>query len=386
MKFLLSSLSFVLLAALSSHASLNRGVWFWGDAGSPWGSIAIVGDSAKEDSTVTFLNNKGVKRVYGSYQNRPVSVPGTIANWNVKLHTADIESQCLFSDNGMIFPSTRWALLDKIEERVMYFNFWPTPRPTAERFDAIHLDLEPQALSAWDTATASEKRDMLMDLRDTYEAIRLLVVAWGYPGFPIYADLATWFDKNPGQIGWLDDADRDQWYADIMTHLTGVTYMAFEQPSIVAVQNSMSWEHANIANEQIRIGHMADVGTTWATVAHFSMMMYSMEWVYGSRAVDIQSYRRWREALFLGIPAVPISVEPALGGSGGGSDGDGEIVWMAGTKGSYAVMESTDLVHWAELRRVDVQQPGRMRTPFVISGPRKFWQVLQISESQERER
>jgi len=355
-------------------------VWFWGDDGSPWGSIAIVGDAAKEDSTITFFTNKGVKRVYGSYQNRPVSVPGTIANWNVKLHTADIETQCLFSDSGMIFPATRWELLEKIEERVMKFNFWPSPRPKEERFDAIHLDLEPQALSAWDTATASDKRNMLMDLRDTYEAIRLLVVAWGYPDFPIYADLATWFDKNPGQIGWLDDADRNQWYADIMTHLTGVTYMAFEQPSITAVQNNMSWEHGNIANEKIRVGHMCDVGATWTSYAHFKVMMLSMESVYGSRAVDIQSYRRWQQGLISGsFPAVPASVEPALPGSGGGSGWDGEIVWSAGTRGSYSLLESTNLCQWLEVRRFEVEQPGMQRTPFQISGPRKFWKVVQIS-------
>ena len=52
----------------------------------------VVGDPAKEGETINFFNIHGVKRVHGSYQNRPVSELTVIAAWNAKLDAADITS------------------------------------------------------------------------------------------------------------------------------------------------------------------------------------------------------------------------------------------------------------------------------------------------------
>jgi hypothetical protein len=101
----------LLLSVASAQASDNRGVWFWGDSGSPYGSIAIVGDPVEETKTIAFLTSNWVKRVYGSYQNRPVSHPGTIAAWNASLDGAGLDSQCLFSDNHLMFPAVFISLL-----------------------------------------------------------------------------------------------------------------------------------------------------------------------------------------------------------------------------------------------------------------------------------
>jgi hypothetical protein len=342
-----------------------------------------------EDATISFLNARGVNKLYGSYQNRPVSEAATIRNWNGKLHAAGIQSQCLFSDNHRIFPAERAALLTKIENRVILFNDPVSGPPIsfAERFHAVHLDLEPQALNGtfgydWDDQSAADKRAWLLHLRDTYADIRDLLVSHGLATFPIYADLPVWFYKLPadgGQIGWLDAADRDQWFADIMTSLTGVSFMPFENPNLTAIVNSMSTEHTLIDPARIRIGHMCDVGATWPNYATFWMMTYALEDQYGSRAVDIQSYRRWREALSLpGFTAVPVSVALPSTISSTGGIGQVEVACRPRTSGKFVVLDSTNLCNWHEVRRFEVKGPGEIRMSFPAAGPRRFWRIVQI--------
>lgn len=374
----------LLLATLASTipagATLNRGVWFWGDAGSPYGSVNIVGVAAKENATISFLSGHGVKRLYGSYQNRPVTEPVTIRAWNAKLHAAGIDSQCLFSDSDRIFPSLRAELLSKIEERVILFQTDPVVLPVAEQFDGIHLDLEPQALPGWSALGPLEKREWLFHLRDTYAEIRNLLAGHGLPDFPVFADLPVWFDKLPGdggQIGWLDAADRDLWFDEIMVSLTGVTLMPFQQSSYSAIANSMSSEHSLVEVSRIRVGHLCDVGETWANYGQFLATLYWLESTYGGRAADIQSYRRWRESLpLLPLSAAPleIALDPIHGGGGSGG-----VVVHPGGKGTFVLLESDDLCRWREISRFRTLDDTPVRVPVTMSGSRRFWRALEIS-------
>ena len=115
-----------------------------------------------------------------------------------------------------------------------------------------------------------------MHLRDTYAEIRALLDSYGLPDFPVYADLPTWWDKLDGQIAWVDADDRDGWYEDIMDSLTGVSFMAFENPNLSSIVNTMSVEHALIAPAKIRVGHMCDVGATWPNFGAFWVMTYAL--------------------------------------------------------------------------------------------------------------
>jgi hypothetical protein len=78
---LLLALLFV-ISCLSEQASRNRGVWFWQETGHPYGASNIVGNNVLENQTVTFLQSKSVKRIYGSYGAQPVSDGPVIAAWN----------------------------------------------------------------------------------------------------------------------------------------------------------------------------------------------------------------------------------------------------------------------------------------------------------------
>lgn len=375
-------LTAMLLLAWSLPAAecKHRGVWFWQDVGNPYGAANIVGNATLENQTVTFLTSKSVKRVYGSYGTQPVTSPSVSATWNAKLHAAGILSQFLMSETTSIFPSNHPALLTKISLRVLDFNSAPG-RTVPEKFDGLHLDIEPQALPNWSALTSSEKRDHLLLLGDTYMVIRQHLVTQGVPTFPVYADLPVWFDRLPGdggQIGWTNAADRNQWFTNIAASLTGYTLMAFDQPSFNAISNSIAWDLTNGISTQVRVAIEADVGVTntWTNMPAFNAMLETLETTYGpTHAVDIQSYVKWREAIAAG-PMIPVAVafslvRPLIGG---------EIVFEAEPSATYLVLHSFNLCHWQEILRVKSQQSGPMAVPVRFDNSQGFWRIERFTE------
>ncbi|NCF94873.1 MAG: hypothetical protein GWQ05_28530, partial [Verrucomicrobiaceae bacterium] len=88
-------------------------------------------------------------------------------------------------------------------------TFNDTAPSAAAQFDALHLDLEPQSLDDWSTASDAGKRVYLYHLLDAFIDIRAALDAGGYGSLPIYADIPFTWDKIPGSIGWTSPADRD---------------------------------------------------------------------------------------------------------------------------------------------------------------------------------
>ena len=181
-------LALVMLAA----ADLHRGVWFWNNTtlpdGTPsaYGSSVVVGDPAKEDETINFFNLHGVKRVYGNYQNRPVSEPAVIAAWNAKLDAAGIASQVLIDGVEVDDAADITSILGKVTGRLINFN---AAVGAASRFDALHLDLEPQGSPAWTGATAAVKRGLLDNLLGAYTTIHAHLNSTDLTAIPMYADI-----------------------------------------------------------------------------------------------------------------------------------------------------------------------------------------------------
>jgi len=369
----------LVVSCLSAQACKSRSVWFWQDTNSPYGSANIVGTNALENQTVAFLQSRFVKRVYGSYGQKPVTAPTVIAAWNAKLDAAGIQSQCLFSQNTWIFPSNHAGFLSSISARVINFNSAPG-RTLPQKFDAIHLDIEPQALDEWDATNAIGKRDFLFLLRDTYAALRQHLTNEGVPTFPVYADLPAFFDNLPsggGSIGWTDAAERDQWFADIAGSLTGITLMAFDASSFSTISNRVSWERANTFGMDVRVGLEADIGATntWTNTAAFNAMMQTLETAFGFwDAVDIQSYALWREALAT-LPVLPvvaaIKIKAPL---------TGEISFEAEADWTYLIHQSFNLCDWQEIQRIEFQQSGQMTFPVRFTEPRGFWSITRFQE------
>lgn len=376
------SVAMLLLSSLTAPACKSRSVWFWQETGSPYGAAAIVGNNVLENQAISFLNARSVKRVYGSYGTQPVTHPGVSAGWNAKLQTAGIQSQFLMSENTWIFPTNHASLLTKISQRVLDFNNAPG-RTAPERFDALHLDIEPHALSEWSSLTPTGRRDFLLLLRDTYAAVRQHLTIAGAPGFPVYADLPVWFDRLPtegGSVGWSSAAERNLWYANIATNLTGISLMAFDQTSFSAISNSVSWELANIAGAVVRVGLEADIGTgqTWATLADFDAMLETVEAAFGAgHAVDIQSYTLWREAI-AALPILPVAavLEVTVPLVGGGISFDTE------TNFTYLIHHSADLCAWQEILRLKSQQPGPVTWPVRFAESQGFWRITRFRTPQ----
>jgi len=377
MRLLLPAILLLLCPAFS-QASKHRAVWFWQDAGSPYGASNIVGNNVLENQTVAILQNRMVKRVYGSYGQHPVTNAAVIAGWNAKLEAAGIQSQFLMSENTWIFPSNHAGFLMKISERVIDFNNAPG-RTAAQKFDGLHLDIEPQALGEWSGLSAAGKRNYLLLLRDTYAAVRQHLTNEGAPAFPVYADLPVWFDNLPvdgGSIGWSGAAERDQWFADIAVSLTGISLMAFERTTLSSISNGVAWERANISGADVRVGLEADVGAglTWATLADFNVMIENVEGAFGpGDAVEIQSYTLWREAIAAGpIVSVAVAFHYAL------ALGSGDISFDTETNWTYLVHHTIDLCAWQEIQRVKAAETGSVKLPVRLREPRGFWRVTRF--------
>lgn len=370
---------FTVSLALVSRANLNRGVWFWYSSTSPYGSSNIVGSAVLESQTVSFLKSRGVKRIYGSYKNRSIDEPAVIAAWNERLHLKGIQSQFLFAEPTWVEVANRPNLLAKITSRVINFNTSPG-RTAAEKFDAVHLDLEPQQLAAWDAGSPAVKRNYLSLLLDTYTEVRAHLDAAGQYGTGVYADLPVWFDKLPvdgGSVGWADAADRDGWYAAIGVPLSGISMMAFERDSFSSIDNAVAYERANIPGATVRTAIQAKVGTgeTWADIGEFKSMMDTLETAYGfSGATDIENYRLWREV----VAAQPITAVAAAFSAYTLNLGFGTT-----TGGTYVIQHSINLCNWQEIKRVRAQQINSITNlPVSLDEDRGFWKIYRFEDFQ----
>lgn len=295
---------FILLPVLFifSHKEVNgastlRGTWFWGAGSDPYGSNMVVGNPTKEASVRSNFVANGISYVYGSYGNRPVSETATIAAWNTSLDGLGIASHLLMSENSWIDPANHTSFTSKIQSRLLDFN---SIVASTARFSSLHLDLEPQGLVAWDSATPSEKRDYLFQLRDTYEVAREYLDDHSGTDITIAADLPVWFDTS-SSIGWTDTAERDAWYAAVGTHLDGVSLMPFDRDTFSSIKSGVDWEFANIPGADVRVSLEVDIPGTWADNAAFFDMADQLETEYGEAAgIDIQSYAKFAEAT--GVP------------------------------------------------------------------------------------
>lgn len=375
MKKLLLSTLLCLSANAATAEDLHRGVWFWNSSSSPHGAANIVGDTSKEIQTINFMTSHSIKRVYGSYKNRTITEPAVIAAWNTRLSQAGISSQFLFAEPTWVEVDNRSSLLTKITDRVVNFNT-AIGRLESEKFDAVHLDIEPQQLAAWDAGDASVKRAYLTLLLDTYTDVRAHLDAAGLTDVGVYADLPVWFDKLPadgGSVGWVDAADRDTWFTAIGVPLAGVSMMAFERDTYSSINGAVSYERSGIPGAIVRTAIQAKVGVTetWNNMGLFIDMQNTIEVNYGSNeAVDIENYRLWREAL----EAQPVShVGIALEKIGS----DYQLNFTTSAGGTYVVQESRDLTHWEESSRV-FHTDGSAEEPVIPIGDRVFWRVYRF--------
>jgi hypothetical protein len=316
MKTLIAGIAALALIATAS-AGKFRGVWFWNVSSvpslvdgktitSPYSSSLVVGDSAKEDETLAFFVLHDVKRLYGSYQNRPVSEPSVIAAWNRKLHCSGVESQILIDGTNVHLVDFLPDLLDKIDDRFIDFNA-SFPSDPAAHFKAIHLDVEPQGSVPWPGGTAAVKRGLLTDLLNVYIGVRAHLDVHGHAATPIYADIPFTWDKIPGSIGWADAADRDAWFTAVGNAVDGLSLMTFSKDTVSGLEIATEYERSGSLDQRARIGIQPKIfgSGIWPDYPTFETVMVALEASIGTNeATDIENYAFWRHSIAATTPDV----------------------------------------------------------------------------------
>jgi hypothetical protein len=145
-----------LLVVTPAFAVQSRSAWMWQQPSHPYGSANILGDPAKEAEVITNMGAWGFDRIFLSTGTKTISDPSTVASWNSSLDDVGISVQFLISEFGAAIEPDRTNLLNKIQSRLIdYNNSRSDPR---ERFDAVHLDIEPHTTDAWDNGSPADKR------------------------------------------------------------------------------------------------------------------------------------------------------------------------------------------------------------------------------------
>ena len=253
------------------RAAERRGTWWWTSTGHPWGVDQVLGDNNKETQILQFLKAWNFGRVYCSFGNSARTNPAVMRAWNARLHATGVSPQLLLSENTWIFPEKRDNLLTvHIQPKLIDFNAAATN--AAERYDGLHLDIEPHALSQWTTNTAAGRRDLLLLLRDTFQAVRTYLDQHGATNISVYADLPVWYDQLPTPVGWNSTTERDAWFAALGQSLAGISLMAYDRDTASSIESGVSWEIQNFTNE-CRVALEADVGTDGNTWPSFWSLM-----------------------------------------------------------------------------------------------------------------
>jgi hypothetical protein len=267
----------------------------WSSSSDPYGAANILGDHTKEAGLISDFQLWGYDTIYTSLSTWPQTDPDRIAHWNSGLDDAGIQTEMLLGEPTWIFPGTRPSLLNIIQTRLINYNAARTdPR---ELIDAVHLDIEPHALTQWKNGTATAKRDLLLQLRDTYADVRTLLDTNGQTQVKINADLPVWYDSSTS-IAWAP-GERDQWFADIADSLDGFSMMAYERDNFSSITNGVGWEIANFDGE-VRIGLEAAAvgpGETWADFDELMDMAEQLEAHYGTDigGVDFHALRHFAD-------------------------------------------------------------------------------------------
>ena len=313
----------ILVITRAGADSTNRGVWCW-KTPSPYGLDYIIGSNALQNAAVAQFKLWGISHVYGSYGDQLKTAQGQVAlaGWNNLLNNNGIESQLLISDDS--FGSGDNNVL------VEMINFNKN-QPASAQCKAVHLDIEPWALSSWD----ANPYNALTNLAGVYQQVRTELNTNGESNVLIYADLADWLDTS--SVNWPSDSVRDQWYSGILTNLAGFTLMAYDQPTFSRIVNVVSWEMTNYPGV-VRVGIDAGAGETWSNLGAFWAVANQIESNYtDSAGVDIYDFITVEE---VAPPILGFGSTPPL------SPSDFNLMVQGPVGSNYVIQASTDLVNW----------------------------------------
>jgi len=288
---LLGTLSIPAATAHASTPGHDRSIWFWQSPDSPFGSLAILGNAAREDAAIARLKAWGVTTVYGSYSGS--ETPAVLRAWNRKLNSNGISSYLLMADTEDLFPESWTAASARLKANFVQFNRDSSP---SERFGGVAFDIEPHIFpgsarhGGWKASEPLIRRQYMADLLQFFQRTRALLDENGEVGAHIEGTLPVWFAKLSGSIQWNDAIDRDGWFAQLSKACDRISLMAFEVPSPATIVQR-SDEEGNLLHGKARIALRANLGNEWHSLKDFWAAAHAVE-EETHQSIDIQDFAR----------------------------------------------------------------------------------------------
>ncbi|ASP37939.1 hypothetical protein CHH28_04265 [Bacterioplanes sanyensis] len=286
------ALTLAVLAGICASAQANDGdgggggvggigTWLWKKNGDAMGATAIITDADGQTGALQHLQQHAFTRVYGSYGNAVLEQRQALAHWNQTLASHGIESQYLMASNHWALPGGQTRLLDKVSTHFIAFQQAVT---VEQRFQALHFDIEPHALSEWKQATPEVRRQLLWNLAHALTAVRQLLDRHQLQQVRIYADIPTWYDSS-AKIAWADNGSA--YFATLAQAIDGVSIMAYERDQADSILNATVFERS-LQSEQFRVRLAVDVSDTWPTPEHMNSVISTLQ-AQGA-AVDVHDF------------------------------------------------------------------------------------------------
>jgi hypothetical protein len=167
--------AFSLSAFAETPPALVHGVWVWK-------SPIVLGMPQSAEALLEFCRSEGINEAYVSFSERSAGAEeNQLAHLIGLLHNSNIQVEALLSSTDADEPGKhRETLLRHVQEIVEFNQNHP-----ADRFDGIHLDIEPQQRPE-NKGTGNLR--FLPDLADTFRAVRAIAER---AGMTVNADIQS---------------------------------------------------------------------------------------------------------------------------------------------------------------------------------------------------
>ncbi|TMP34809.1 hypothetical protein [Pseudoalteromonas rubra] len=281
------------ILALTTSVAIQaseRATWLWKKGDDPLGASSMITAQSEQQTLIDLLQQQNISVVYGSYGQYTSTHPQAVAQWNQTLATQGIRSHYLMAQNTWVFPNNHSKMLSKLQTR--FIDYQHNAAPHAE-FTALHLDIEPHALSEWKQGTAQSRQALLWQLIDTFKAIRALLDTQKMAKIRLYADIPTWYDSSTN-INWPDRGSA--FFTELANVLDGISIMAYERDSSASIMNATTDERA-LASPTFSVRLGVDVSETWENPAQLHQVIDQLE--AAQQRVDIHDatdYYYWLQA------------------------------------------------------------------------------------------
>ncbi|TMP26742.1 hypothetical protein CWB99_17950 [Pseudoalteromonas rubra] len=278
-----------LMTSVAIQAS-ERATWLWKKGGDPLGASSMITAQSEQQTLIDLLQQQSIAVVYGSYGQYTSTHPQAVAQWNQTLATQGIQSHYLMAQNTWVFPNNHSKMLSKLQTR--FIDYQHNAAPHAE-FTALHLDIEPHALTEWKQGTPQSRQALLWQLIDTFKAIRAQLDNQGMAQLKLHADIPTWYDSS-AKIDWPDQGAA--FFAALSEVLDSNSIMAYERDNSTSILNATVTERALASSTfSVRLG--VDVSETWENPTHLHQVIDELE--AAQQRVDIHDatdYYYWLQA------------------------------------------------------------------------------------------